>query len=260
MDKGDHTYCWIGGSRFHVRSGETSLTGNIYRGLMEFEDMSFLLHFLRAEDKFVDIGANSGSYTILASKVVGANSVSFEPLPATHARLFSNVQLNSIESKVVAKNMALGETKGTINFTQNLDSMNHVATASDADEDLIRVVISTVDAEILEAPVLIKIDVEGFETPVLSGSKNLLGNETLKAIIIELNGSGIKYGFSDLSISMTLKSFGFFPVSYSPLTRSLEPLLGPHNLSGNTIFIRDLDFVQKRVTEAKKFNIHNLEV
>ena len=57
-------YDWINGSRFLVKTGETGLTGNIYTGLHEFPDMGFLLHFLRSDDLFVDVGANVGSYTI----------------------------------------------------------------------------------------------------------------------------------------------------------------------------------------------------
>lgn len=51
-------YDWVNGSKFLVKTGETGLTGNIYTGFHEFPDMVFLLHFLRAEDLFVDIGAN----------------------------------------------------------------------------------------------------------------------------------------------------------------------------------------------------------
>src|SRR5947207_9346885 len=36
----------------------TGATGNLYCGLHEFGDMGFLLHFLRREDLFVDVGAN----------------------------------------------------------------------------------------------------------------------------------------------------------------------------------------------------------
>jgi hypothetical protein len=55
-------------------------TGNIYTGLHEFEDMSFLLHFLRPADLFIDIGANVGAYTIFASGIVAATSISIEPI------------------------------------------------------------------------------------------------------------------------------------------------------------------------------------
>ncbi len=59
---GDVIYQWINNSKVVARNGETGITGNIYCGLHEFPDMAFLLHVLREEDLFVDIGANVGSY------------------------------------------------------------------------------------------------------------------------------------------------------------------------------------------------------
>jgi hypothetical protein len=57
---------WIGGAKLAVRRGMTGATGNIYCGLHEFAEMGFLLHLLRPGDVFVDVGANVGSYTVLA--------------------------------------------------------------------------------------------------------------------------------------------------------------------------------------------------
>ena len=70
---------WIAGTNLAVRRGMAGATGNIYCGLHEFEDMAFLLHLLRPEDTFVDVGANIGSYTILAAGVCRARSIAFEP-------------------------------------------------------------------------------------------------------------------------------------------------------------------------------------
>ncbi len=66
---------WIAGTKLVVKRGMTGATGNIYAGLHEFADMSFLLHFLRPNDLFVDVGANVGSYTVLASGVCKARSM-----------------------------------------------------------------------------------------------------------------------------------------------------------------------------------------
>ena len=63
---------WVNGSKFLVKPGETGLTGNIYTGLHEFADMAFLLHVLREDDLFIDVGANVGSYSILACAAIGA--------------------------------------------------------------------------------------------------------------------------------------------------------------------------------------------
>ena len=58
---------FIENTKFWARKKLTGITGNIYTGLHEFEDMAFLIHLLRNEDVFFDVGANVGSYTILAS-------------------------------------------------------------------------------------------------------------------------------------------------------------------------------------------------
>ncbi|RYZ16335.1 MAG: FkbM family methyltransferase, partial [Sphingobacteriales bacterium] len=65
-----------------IARGMTGATGNIYTGLHDFPEMAFLLHFLRPADRFMDIGANVGTYTVLASAHVGCQSLSFEPVPA----------------------------------------------------------------------------------------------------------------------------------------------------------------------------------
>ncbi len=49
-----------------AQRGMTGATGNWYCGLHEVEEMAFVLHLLRVGEHFVDIGANIGSYTMLA--------------------------------------------------------------------------------------------------------------------------------------------------------------------------------------------------
>ena len=45
--------------------------------------MALVLHVLRPDDVFVDIGANVGSYTILGGGAAGADCISIEPIPST---------------------------------------------------------------------------------------------------------------------------------------------------------------------------------
>jgi len=78
-------------------------TGNIYVGLHEFEQMAFLLHCLRSEDIFIDVGANVGSYTVLASAAVGAKTIAFEPIESEYNGLMANIELNGIAHLVDAR-------------------------------------------------------------------------------------------------------------------------------------------------------------
>ena len=83
---------FVGNTCLLVKKGMTGATGNIYFGLHEFEEMSFLLHFLKEDDTFYDVGANIGSYTILGAGICKAKVLCFEPanrLAPSHTKLDS---------------------------------------------------------------------------------------------------------------------------------------------------------------------------
>nr|WP_294899503.1 FkbM family methyltransferase [uncultured Pedobacter sp.] len=239
---------------FYAKRGLTGVTGNIYCGLHEFEDMSFLLHFLRSEDLFFDVGANVGSYSLLASGVTKCKTLSFEPSPATFGLLSENIKLNRLESKITAFNIAVGNMEGYLNFTENQDTTNHVIADSDT-TPCIKVKVKKLDDFSDVVPRLMKIDVEGFEAQVLNGGMVILNNPMLKAIIIELNGSGYRYGFDEQQIHYLLTDLGFKPYKYEPFSRNL--ILLPTFTAYDTIYIRDLAFVQQRLSEAKAFKLWN---
>ena len=78
FSKNKKIFDWVNDSKLIMRKGETSVTGNYYNGLIEYEDMMFLLHSMRPHNVFIDVGANAGVYSILASKVVGSGAIAFE--------------------------------------------------------------------------------------------------------------------------------------------------------------------------------------
>ena len=59
--------------------------------------------------RVIDIGANIGSYTVLASGVAGARRWAVEPDPSTVERLARNLEMNDIDDKVVVYLFALGD-------------------------------------------------------------------------------------------------------------------------------------------------------
>jgi FkbM family methyltransferase len=236
-----------------MKKGMAGATGNFYMGLHEFNDMSFLLHLLRPGDMFYDVGANIGSYTILASAHTGSRSYSFEPIPATFNSLEKNIQLNKVSALVTPFNKGVGNTQGEMYFTSSLDTVNHV-TDQDSSEG-IQVEIISLDEIISDdnVPLLIKIDVEGFETEVLKGLQKNITNNNLRAIIIELNGAGARYGFDEKNIHTDLLRYGFQPFHYDPFSRTFHVMttFGIHN----TIYLRDVDFIKRRILDAEPVRI-----
>jgi FkbM family methyltransferase len=257
INPGEKRISFAGATSLLVDKGMTGATGNIYSGLHEFADMGFLLHFLRKDDSFADIGANVGSYTVLASGYVGAKTISFEPVPETFRRLQKNIKLNQIEERVKAYNIGISAQKNNLFFTSSNDTTNHVISVAENNikQQTIEVAVTSID-EILKGediPLLIKIDVEGFETEVITGMKQTLKNQKLKAIIIELNGSGGRYGYDEINIHKTLLAEGFETYIYDPFKRECSRAIsyGMHN----TLYLRSMNFIESRIKTANKVSL-----
>ena len=242
-----------------VKNGLIGVTGNIYTGLFEFEDMMFSLHLLEQGDLFIDIGANVGVYSVLLSGEKKANSIAFEPIPDTFRILESNVKLNNLENFVNLYNCGLGNEKKKVKFVSDLDVSKHVSSDQNIiGENIITVDILTLNDLNISNPTLIKIDVEGFELEVLKGANKILEAKGLIAIIIELNGSGEKYGIKDIDVHNYLLEFGFQPVSYNPFNRKLYDL----KMFGtkNTIYIRDREQVISKIANSRKIVVQDRNI
>jgi FkbM family methyltransferase len=253
LNKFPIVYPFTENSKLIIKKGMTGATGNLYCGLVEFEDMSFLLHFLRKDDWFIDIGANVGAYSILAAAEIQANVIAIEPIPTTFKFLEDNILINGCISNTVLFNLGIGSKHGQINFTQTLDTVNHVANQDDIDTILVDVKPLDTLLENYPIPILMKIDVEGYESEVLKGSNNTLINPKLKAIIIELNGSGVRYGVDENLVHDNLLNFGFKPYQYNPHNKTLL-LLNNYGVN-NTIYIRDLEYVKQRIETARRIKV-----
>ena len=227
------------------------MTGNLYSGLLEFEEMMFVIHYLRTEDIFFDIGANVGIYTLLAAYIKKARVHCFEPVPSTFYFLKMNIAANNLENRVSCYNNGVGNIAGKMTFAADLDAMNKVITGSYKGK--------VIEAEIVQpdtnfrgyitSNTMLKIDTEGFELNVLQGADKLLSDPLVKVILIEMNESE--------KIHELLTAKGFTACSYDPRTR--EVAITDHHAKANIIYVKDILFVRERVLSAEKFAIRGYE-
>jgi len=228
----------------------------IFPRLCEFEQMSFVMHYLRPGELFVDAGANIGAYTVLAAGVAGADVLAFEPSPRTFKQLQRNVEINHIAQRVRVIHAALGSGPGTLKLTDDLGTENYVVRGSDNGVD---VPVAALDDQLGQRTArLMKVDVEGFETEVFAGARRLLEADDTMSMIVERNNSGERYGFDEDQLHESIRQAGFSPFAYDPFRRELTHL-GPDQL-GNLIYLRDFASARQRLVAAPPFKIAGVAV
>jgi FkbM family methyltransferase len=79
---------------------------------------------LKPGDIFVDIGANAGTYTVMAAACVGAGGrvLAFEPNPQVMERLHTNLFLNNLRNQVIMLPFGVADQAG--HFDLHLDESN----------------------------------------------------------------------------------------------------------------------------------------
>lgn len=252
----ERKYKWIDGLHFLARKGDAGLVANIFYGLYEFNESGFLLHFLREDDIFLDVGANLGHYSLLASGIKKCQSIAIEPVPQTFDQLNKQVKLNNLQDKINTINIGLSSSQSELYFSTDRGTMNCVVTRDYPGAE--KIPVQTLDAVSKGFPInLLKIDVEGFEKMVLLGSEELLKSSNLKAIIIEINFNNRNYNTDNSEIVKILKEKNFFPFRYNPLNRELTSLSNYNEEQFNTIFIKDEDYVYSRIKKSRKIHVRN---
>ncbi len=166
----------------------TSLSG-------ERKILDYVLENIKSGDTFWDVGANIGTYALLASVAVGTTGFvyAFEPENESFVMLNRNGRLNNIHNMETLP-IALGNYNGkaTIHpsqrqgigihklfYGENLQKNGTVVQLNTGD--------SLVKSQIAMQPNIVKIDVEGFELDVLEGMKSTLSQEVCRLLIVEVH-------------------------------------------------------------------------
>jgi FkbM family methyltransferase len=162
-------------STYRLRFYPTAYSATLWLNPAEhLGDEVVLRSLLHEGDSVIDVGANIGTLTLAASKIVGPTGkvYSIEAHPRTHKYLLGNLEFNKI-SNVQAFNVACGREHGTARVSSNVsDDQNSVSPegVSVPVRKLDDLLTGTETQEIA----LLKIDVEGYEKFVLEGSLRLL--------------------------------------------------------------------------------------
>ena len=176
------------------------------------------INILNVEDIFVDVGANIGYYSILASKRVGDKGMvySFEPSGREYKRLLDNIVLNDCRN-IIPYNFALSNYQGNSIFliSEKHTGLNKLGSENIENTKQYRVPVFLLDRVITNSKeiALIKIDVEGAEFLVLLGMTELLKSGKIKYLIIEITPKFLKeFGHRKEMIYDLLDRYGYSPL------------------------------------------------
>lgn len=160
-------------------------------GTYEKGTIQFLKEHLKPGASFLDIGANIGLMSVIASKCVGEKGIVYavEANPATVPILQTNIELNQCKNIEVLP-IALSDTQGTALLFENWEVNRGGASliSQSSEEKGIEVKMERLDDLFDENTRidLVKIDVEGFEPQVIRGGMNWFKKQ-LPVFIIEVS-------------------------------------------------------------------------
>jgi FkbM family methyltransferase len=182
----------------------------------------------RADDVFLDVGANFGSWTIEAT--TGASPVrmafALEPAPGPYLALLENLQLNRCHARARVLPIAAGAVLDVVPF--RLDTLDPSGGTSHVASDNENAHIPTgalwrrqpIDTAVpvfpiddlvrrgaIEAPTLVKIDAEGYEGQILRGMRDTARG--VRRIFVEVHPDRLVDGEALVDIVMRLEELGF---------------------------------------------------
>jgi len=195
----------------------------------------------------IDVGANLGQFAVAASRLFeGVVVHPIEPDPRTAARLVKILDPTTRQNVLIT---AVGDRNGEATFNVNHDSQVSSLLSLGADRksafprstiaETITVPIATLDALFGDAqlplPILLKIDVQGFEDRVIVGAKRFI--ERVQWVLMEVSFAALYEGERDFEFIMALmKDAGF---------RFVRPV--NFHLAPNTDEVMEMDALFERI-------------
>ncbi|MEC4894328.1 MAG: FkbM family methyltransferase [Oscillatoria sp. PMC 1051.18] len=178
-------------------------------GVYESGMRAVLKTYLRPGNICVELGANEGYFTAIASNLVGKEGkiIAVEPQERLQPILRENLRLNNCEN-VTILSVAVSDKSETVTLYISPD-MNTGSTGatkisrfSQPKQETIALTLTELfDQQAIATCDLLKIDIEGFEYEAILGSKELFETHRVKAIALELHPVHLaKRGLSEQDI------------------------------------------------------------
>lgn len=171
-------------------------------GTYEPETTATIHDLLGPGDTFIDVGANIGWFTLIASREVGDQGrvVAFEPEPQSFEFLRRNVEFNKC-SNVILEEKALSDKPGNVwLYIADTNKGGHSFFESPERSARVKVQALPLDEYLkgMEGEIdLVKIDTEGAEGIILEGMRDAIQTRQRMSIVLEFTPGVLREGGRD---------------------------------------------------------------
>lgn len=193
----------IGDATTILNPDDPVISGALFFGVYEKGETAFVQRTLQPGMTVLDIGANVGYYTALATRAVGPSGrvIALEPDPQSYEYLEQTIAANEVGNVNAFQYAAADhEAKMPLHISKDNRGDNRLyepdpkwpkitVTARPADDVLKESGIDSVD--------FIKIDVQGFEASVIDGLQNTLAQSKKLTLLAEFWPKGLSDAGSD---------------------------------------------------------------
>jgi FkbM family methyltransferase len=164
-------------------------------GIYESEMVSAIKACLSQNNVFVDLGANEGYFSVIASQIVGPGGrvLAVEPQSRLQPVISKNLNLNSCQNVQILPLAISGDSRlVTLHLTPDMNTGSTAAIQTTRyslqKQDVSSITLAQLfEQHSIETCHLLKVDIEGYEYEAIMGSQDLFASGRIKAIALELH-------------------------------------------------------------------------
>ncbi|WP_143044843.1 FkbM family methyltransferase [Variovorax sp. YR216] len=182
-------------------------------------------------DFLLDIGANIGWYSVVASKLIGERGrlMCFEPDPLNHTLLRRNLGRNAAVPLAELRSEAVGETNGTARlYLSDTNLGDHRVFDDGTSRSFLDVPIGNLDTILggeQRLPDIVKSDTQGSEARMLAGARHLLDAGWRPVMLLEFWPFGLQHaGDEPRAVPDRLEQLGYLMYEVSEANPRLVTL------------------------------------
>jgi len=176
--------------RLNIHSNTTDSKILTSSKIYDKQELFFLKECIN-DGTFIDIGANTGYYTLFLTKYTSCNVIAIEPNPQTLELLKTNIKINDLDDRVYVVSKGISSSESTTLYssgslgTASMHQINNLSKSIQIKTDSLLNIINEKKIKKIDA---IKIDIEGMEDQALIPFFNEAPKELFpKCIVLEHN-------------------------------------------------------------------------